>query len=134
MKRDVGEWADFVRCSLDAALYAVRMPALWLPSIIFSVATDMTVHAIHWPAPGEPPAPERSITIMVLTILARGWFSLTFCKIALAILRHQDAGLLRQWLSVQTAIRIGVVSFVLLFPILLGLIVFVVPGIYLMAR
>ena len=126
---------DFVRCTFDAALYIARLQALWKPAVILSIVTDLAVYAVNWPfSASEPPPPEHTYTVMVLTILAKGWFSLTLCRIGLALLRNQDAGFMKQWVSVQMAIKVGVVCFVLLAPILLGLLVLVVPGLYMMVR
>ena len=111
------------------------MPGLWVPAVTFSIAMDVTAVAVNWPfRKGLNPPTEHTITVMVLLILAKGWFSLTLCRIALAGLRGQVMGVLNQWVSVQEALRIGVVTVVLMFPIVLGFMFLIVPGLYLLGR
>ena len=111
------------------------MRDLWVPAVTFSIAMDVAAFAANWPfRKGLNPPTEHTITVMVLLILAKGWFSLTLCRIALAGLRGQVTGVLNQWVSVQEALRIGVVTVVLLFPLLLGFVFLIVPGLYLLGR
>jgi hypothetical protein len=135
VNRDLQESTEFMRDTLRATMDVARMPALWLPAVLLSVGSDMIVAAVNYPFhAGDPPPPERAITVMVLTILAKGWFSLTLCRIALAGIRGQATGVLNQWVSVQTALRVAAICLVLLGPILLGLLALIVPGVYLMVR
>jgi len=111
------------------------MRDLWVPAVTFSIAMDVAAVAANWPfRRGLNPPTEHTITVMVLLILAKGWFSLTLCRIALAGLRGQVTGVLNQWVSVQEALRIGLVTVVLMFPIMLGFLFLVVPGMYLLGR
>ena len=132
---ELGEALELIR---DVVIEAVRIslrPALWIPAVTFSLGADAVVAAVDYPfRNGLPPPPEHAITTMVLVILAKGWFSLTLARVALAILRGQVPGILNQWVPVTAALRIGFVSVVLLAPILLGLLLFIVPGLYLAAR
>jgi len=135
MTVDKNEAIAFMGDVVGATVEACRLPALWVPSVVFSLATDMAVVAADWPfRDGLKPPTEHTITIMVLVILAKGWFSLTLCRIALAGLRGQVTGVLNQWVPVQAALRIGVVSVVLLFVVAIGLACLVLPGLYLAAR
>jgi len=126
---------DFIRDVLAHAGTISLRPALWIPAATISLAADAVVALVNYPfRDGLPPPPEHAITTMVIVILAKGWFSLTLARIALAILRRQHAGFLNQWVPVTAALRIAFVSLVLLAPILLGLLFLVVPGVYLLAR
>ena len=132
---DFSDAGDFIRDVFSSMLDACRMPALFVPAATFSIATDIAAAAAHWPfrdAQNEP-AP-FSFTVMALLILAKAWFSLTLCRIALAGLRGQATGVLNQWVSVQDALRIGFVTIIMLFPIVIGLMLFVIPGLYLLSR
>lgn len=132
------EFAEAVGLIRDVVTEAARIslrPALWVPAVTFSLGADAVVAAVDYPfRTGLPPPPEHAITTMVLVILAKGWFSLTLARVALAILRGQVPGILNQWVPVTAALRIGFVSVVLLAPILLGLLALIVPGLYLAAR
>ncbi len=126
---------EFIRSVMADAVHASLRRDLWIPAVSISLVADAIVAAFDWPfGPGLPPAPERTITVMVLVILGKAWLSLTLCKVALALLRGQMAGLLNQWVPVTSALRIGSVSLVLLAPILLGTICLMLPGLYLLAR
>lgn len=132
---DFSDAINFIRDVFETAFEACRMPSLWVPAAIFSVAMDIAAYAVNWPfRDGLNPPPAHTFTVMAVLILGKGWFSLTLCRIALAGLRGQLTGVLDQWVSVQDALRIGVVTMVLLCPILLGLLLFVFPGVYLLAR
>jgi hypothetical protein len=132
---ELREAGEFIRdVVVDAARISLR-PALWIPAVAFSLSADAVVAAVNYPfQSGLPPPPEHAITTMTLVILAKGWFSLTLARVALALLRGQVPGILNHWVPVTTALRIGVVSVALLAPTLLGLVVLIVPGLYLAAR
>ncbi len=132
---ELRETGEFIRDVLGEAARISLRPALWIPAVAFSLCADAVVTAVDYPfRSGLPPPPEHAITTMVLVILAKGWFSLTLARVALAMLRGQVPGILNHWVPVTTALRIAVVSVVLLAPILLGLLLLIVPGLYLAAR
>jgi hypothetical protein len=132
---DFSDAGDFIRDVFTTMVEACRMRDLWVPAVTFSVAMDIAAAAANWPfRDGLNPPPPHTITVMALLILAKGWFSLTLCRIALAGLRGQVTGVLNQWVSVQDALRIGLVTTVLMFPILLGFAFLIVPGLYLLGR
>jgi hypothetical protein len=133
--QELRETVEFIRDVLGEAVRISLRPALWIPAVTFSLCADAVVAAVDYPfRNGLPPPPEHAITTMVLVILAKGWFSLTLARVALAILRGQVPGIVNQWVPVTAALRIGFVSVVLLAPILLGLLLLIVPGLYLAAR
>ena len=135
MTNDFAEGGDFIRDVFRSMFEALRMRDLWLPAITVSIAMDIAAVAIDWPfRKGMNYATEHSITVMVLLILGKSWFALTLCRIALAGLRGQVTGVLNQWVSVQEALRICVVTIVIMFPILLGFAFLIVPGLYLLGR
>lgn len=74
------------------------------------------------------------MTIAIVVLLARGWLDLTLIAVGIAIARGQPAGLLRQWVHVLTALKIGAIGVVMLAGIVLGALVVVIPGVYLMLR
>ena len=132
---DFSDAGDFIRDVFSTMLEACRMPALFVPAAIFSIAMDVAAVAVEWPVrdgKGEPLP--FAFTVITLLILAKGWFGLTLCRIALAGLRGQATGVLNQWVSVQDALRIGFVTIALLFPIAIGLMLFVIPGLILLSR
>ena len=135
MTRDLNDPIEFGREVAASTFDIARMRALWVPAVLFSLGADTAVAIVEWPLrAGLAEPPERAFTTIVLVILAKGWFSLTLCRIALAGLRGQMMGVLNQWVSVQDALRIGVVVVALVFPIVLGLLCLVAPGLYLLAR
>jgi hypothetical protein len=132
---DFNEAWEFIRDVAKAAIDACRIPALWIPALIFSIAMDIVAALIEWPfRGGANPPTEHKITVMVLMILAKSWFGLTLCRVALAGLRGQVTGILNQWVPVQAALRIGLVTVVLFMPILVGFVMLIVPGVYLLSR
>ena len=131
---DFNEAWEFIRDVAKATIDACRIPALWIPALAFSIAADAIAALIEWPFRGSADlAAPHTITIMVLMILAKGWFSLTLCRVALAGLRGQVTGILNQWVPVQAALRIGLITLVLLAPIVVGFALLIVPGLYLLS-
>ena len=122
--------AEVVRDAIDAA----REPAVVIAGALVSLVPDLVLAALRWPFhdPRTTPA-EPAITTMACLILAKAWLTLTVSNMALAWLRRQPVGFLRNWVPVQTALRVGVVNIPLLAAIVLGSLVFVVPGLYLLA-
>jgi hypothetical protein len=122
--------AEVVRDAIDVA----RVPAVAIAGAMVSLVPDLVLAALRWPFhdPGITPA-EPAITTMACLILTKAWLTLTVWNMALAWLRRQPAGFLNNWVSVQTALRVGVVNIPLLAAIVLGSLVFVVPGLYLLA-
>ena len=122
--------AEVVRDAIDVA----RVPAVAVAGAMVSLIPDVTLAVFRWPFhdPGITPA-EPAITTMACLILAKAWLTLTVWNMALAWLRRQPVGFLTNWVSVQTAVRVGVVNIPLLAAIVLGSLVLVVPGLYLLA-
>ena len=122
--------AEVVRDAIDVA----RVPAVAIAGATVSLVPDLVLAALRWPfydasiTPAEP-----AITTMACLILAKAWLTLTVWNMALAWLRRQPEGFFNNWVSVQTALRVGVVNIPLLAAIVLGSLVFVVPGLYLLA-
>jgi hypothetical protein len=122
--------AEVVRDAVDVA----RVPAVALAGAMVSLVPDLVLAVLRWPFhdPRITPA-EPAITTMACLILAKAWLTLTAWNMALAWLRRQPTGFLTNWVSVQTALRVGVVNIALLAAIVLGSLVLVVPGLYLLA-
>jgi hypothetical protein len=122
--------AEVVRDAVDVA----REPAVAIAGAMVSLIPDLVLAAVRWPFhdPRITPA-EPAITTMVCLILAKAWLTLTVWNMALAWLRRRPVGLLNNWVSVQTALRVGVVNLPLLAAIVVGTLVFVAPGLYLLA-
>lgn len=122
--------AEVVRDAIDV----VRVPSVAIAGAIVSLVPDVLLAALRWPFhdPRITPA-EPAITTMACVILAKAWLSLMVWNMALAWLRRRPAGWLANWVPVQTALRVGVVNIPLLATIGLGSLVFVVPGLYLLA-
>ena len=76
----------------------------------------------------------HTIVNAVLVLLARGWLGLTLVAVAIALARGDRAGLLRNWVHVLRALKIAAVSLALLVPILVGRMLLVLPGVYLLLR
>lgn len=132
---DFNDAWEFIRDVGAATVEACRIPALWLPALSFSIAADIVAALIEWPfRGGATPPTEHTITVMAILILAKGWFGLTLCRVALAGLRGQVTGVLNQWVPVQAALRIAAVTIVLLAPIVIGLAILIVPGLFLLSR
>jgi hypothetical protein len=123
---------SFVADVFASAWRAFRRPVVWIPAALLSLAADAIVHSLHWPSTdAEPPPTQRVIVTFALVILGQAWFALTVTNVALAVLRGQRAGFLRQWVHVIRALEIGLVTLVLLVPIALGTLLLIVPGVYL---
>jgi hypothetical protein len=126
-----GEFAaEVVRDAIDVA----RVPAVAIAGAAVSLIPDLVLAALRWPFhdPRITPA-EPAITTMACLILAKAWLTLTVWNMALAWLRRRPTGFLVNWVPVQTALRAGVVNIPLLAAIVLGSLVFLVPGMYLLA-
>ena len=136
MKRSVHPLSSRARQAVSRkARISSHCPAVWVPAVTFSIAMDIAAAAANWPfRGGTPPPPPFAYTVIVLLILGKCWFGLTLCRIALAALRGQVTGVLNQWVSVQDALRVGFVTIIMFLPILIGLFIFVIPGLYLLSR
>jgi len=122
--------AEVVRDAIDVA----RVPAVAIAGATVSLVPDLVLAALRWPFHDASITPaEPAITTMACLILAKAWLTLTVWNMALAWLRRQPEGFFNNWVSVQTALRVGVVNIPLLAAIVLGSLVFVVPGLYLLA-
>jgi hypothetical protein len=77
---------------------------------------------------------ERQVSVAAIVLLARAWLSLTLIAVGIAALRGKQPGMLRQWVHVLTALKIGAVSLLLLGGVLLGTFVLVIPGVCLLLR
>ena len=129
------EALDFARDVLTDVAYLVREPVLWIPAVALSLSTDILMSVMDWPFRNNLAAPpERSITTMAIVILAKAWFGLTLCQIALARLRGERAGFIVNWVPVTSAIRIGIVCVCLMAAIVAGTLLLVLPGLYLLAH
>ena len=124
---------EVVRDTIEVA----RVPIVAVAAATISLAGDVTMSMLAWPfgnpdAPGAAP-PEPTISVMACVILAKAWLNLTVCHMGLACLRNEPVGIGRQWVSVQAALRIGIVNLALVAGIVVGTLVLVLPGVYLMA-
>jgi len=122
--------AEVIRDAIDVA----GVPAVMIAGAAVSLIPDLVLAALRWPFhdPRLTPA-EPAITTMACLILAKAWLTLAVWNMALAWLRRQPVGFLKNWVPVQTALRVGVVNIPLLAAIVLGSLVFLVPGLYLLA-
>lgn len=122
--------AEIVRDAIDAA----REPQVAIAGALVSLIPDVVLAALRWPFHDPRITPEEpAITTMACLILAKAWLALTVWNMALAWLRRQPVGFLANWVSVQTALRVAVVNIPMMAAIVLGSLVFVVPGLYLLA-
>lgn len=132
---DFNDAWEFIRDVCAATIEVCRIPSLWIPAIAFSIGADIVASLIEWPfRKGTDFAAPHTITVLILLILAKGWFGLTLCRVALAGLRGQVTGIGMQWVSVQEALRIGFITIVLLLPVLIGFVIVLGPGLYLLSR
>jgi len=121
---------EVVRDAVDVA----REPAVVIAGALVSLIPDMVLAVLRWPFHDPRITPEEpAITTMACLILAKAWLTLTVWNMALAWLKRQPVGFLRNWVPVQTALRVGVVNIPLLATIALASLAFVVPGLYLLA-
>ena len=122
--------AELVRDAIDVA----RVPTVAIAGGMVSLIPDLVLAALRWPFHDPSVTPtEPAITTMACLILAKAWLTLTVWNMALAWLKRRPAGFLENWVSVQTALRLGVVNICLLAAIVLGSLMFVAPGLYLLA-
>ena len=106
---------------------------LFLPAAVGSLICDVFILWARWPFVAGAPLPSPSVIVgVVLLLLARGWFSLTLCNVALAMLRQRPASIAAQWVPVTTALRIFVVTIALVLPIAIGTLLLIVPGVILL--
>lgn len=113
----------------------MRRPVLFVPAVAIGVICDAAFHVNGWPRPGFVGLPaQHALTCAILIVLARSWLSLTLIAVAIALARGEPAGLLRNWVHVLRALQIAAVSGLLLVPILIGTMLFVLPGVYLLLR
>ena len=118
-----------------ATFRILRRPAFLVPALLVALAADGLIQLNGWPRPGFEGWPvERQVTTAFLVSLARAWLSVTIIAVGIAVMRGKRPGLLRQWVHVLTALKIGAVSLLLFAGVLLGTLVFVVPGVYLLLR
>jgi len=110
-------------------------PVFVVPAVLAGAAAEIAIHVNGWPTRNLDAWPvERQFTIALLVLLARAWFDLTLVAVGIAIVRGRSAGILTNWVHVLTAIKIGVVGVLLLAGVLLGTLLFVLPGVYLLLR
>lgn len=126
--------AEFAAAIVRDALDVAREPQVAIAGALVSLIPDVVLAALRWPFHDPLITPEEpAITTMACLILAKAWLALTVWNMALAWLRRQPVGFLTNWVPVQTALRVAVVNIPLLWAIVLASLVFLVPGLYLLA-
>jgi hypothetical protein len=118
-----------------ATFRVLGRPGFQIPALLVAVAADVAIRVNGWPTADlrDWPVP-RQFSIAIIVLLARGWFDLTLIAVGIAVVRGQPAGILRQWVHVLRALQIAAVSLLLLIGVLLGTLVVVIPGVYLLLR
>ena len=127
--------AEFAEEIVRDAVEVMREPRIALPALGISLIADAVLAGLEWPFRNPTHSPvESTVTTMACLMLAKAWLELTVMHMGLAYLRREPVGFWRQWVPVQSALRILVVSMVLLAPIALGTLLLVLPGLYFLAK
>ena len=125
---------EFASEVLSDAIDVMREPAIAIAGAAVSLIPDVTLALLRWPFHDTRITPvESTITTMACLMLAKAWLIFTVSAMGLAWLRREPVGFLRNWVPVQTALRMIVVNVPLLVGAALASLAFVLPGVYLLA-
>lgn len=108
-----------------------RNPAFLLPGLLLFAAGAIVTHVL---APDVATLSLSAVALrflaMVGVFLALGWPAATLLALAIALLRGEEASFGRCWVSLGLFIRLTLVELVVSLVVVLGLLLFLAPGLY----